>query len=396
MAYIYSIKKTIRRYLIYIILSLCLLSNSIAFIPSGRIFYIFALAIIGVYSILNNRNKSSKIGYIVFITICFISCLINNVWDIRLFIFSLILIALTPITNSYKIFCFRGKMLYTFLMIFPFISVAALYCYFAGINMGANLEDGSFHDFAAFFSISISLATAIGISNIVIGWLLLQAPNKILKIFYIILLLLSLFISIVAASRAALVSSIITLLFLMIVAAKNIKQVILRLIVIAALVTTTVPFYLPYTEKIQNKFESSKGKEYGSRTGIWQPSIEAFKKSPIFGFGFAVSYREQGKMVGRVESGSGWLSILFQTGIVGMICVLCILKNLKKTSHYLKKDQHLLLFFSVFIYMCFHSLFEGYILTSMVYMSFLFWMLLGYLHVYPTYAKLIIINKKYE
>ena len=387
MTYIFYIKKIIQKYLSYIILSLLLLSNSIAFVSSGRILYTSALAIIGLYSILNNRNSTPKAGYIGFIVICFISCLINNVWDIRLFIFSLILIALTPITNSYKIFHFREKILFTFLMIFPFISIAALYCYFAGINMGTNHEDGSFHDFSAFFTISISLATAVGISNVVIGWLLLNSSKKIFKIFFIILLCLSIFISVVAASRAALVSSSITLVFLIIILTQNIKQMIFRLFVIVALGIITIPLYLPYTERIQEKFEAGKGKEYGSRTMIWQPSIEAFKKSPLFGYGFAVSYTDHGKKVGRVETGSGWMSILFQTGILGAICFLYILKNLTHTFHYLKKDQQLLLFFSVFIYMCFHSLFEGYILTSMVYMSFLFWTLLGYLNTYPKYAK---------
>lgn len=381
-----QILSLLRENIYFYIISIFLLSNSIAFISFGRELYITSLFLIAFYAIINHR-KTINGGYLYlsFLFICTLSCLFNNVWDIRLLVFFLIIITFTPIVSSYKIFKFREKLLFSLLTLFPFISIVALYCYYAGINMGINLDDGTYHDFSAFFYISISLAAAVGISNVVTTWFLLKNKNKIIKILFLIILISSFFISLVSASRSALFASILAILFMIYIYSKNIKKYIYTLSVILFLSIISMPYYVQYTEKIQNKFENGENKEFGSRTNIWRPSINEFKKTPLIGYGFAVSYTDTGKKVGRVETGSGWLSILFQTGIIGFCCIMLILKKIKIAFKFIRHDNKLALFFSVFIYLCLHSFFEGYILTTMLYMSLLFWLLLGYLHAYPFY-----------
>ena len=92
--------------------------------------------------------------------------------------------------------------------------------------------------------------------------------------------------------------------------------------------------------------------------------VKHFKETPIWGVGFAVSYNALGeKKIGRMESGSGWLSILFQTGLLGFSVMLLILCGLRKVMIYIWKDYELLLYLFAFVYLCLHSLFEGYILA---------------------------------
>ena len=86
-----------------------------------------------------------------------------------------------------------------------------------------------------------------------------------------------------------------------------------------------------------------------------------------------------------MESGSGWLSILFQTGIAGFVIICTLLLKTRKVFPYIFNDYKLLLFFCSFLYLCLNSIFEGYLLTVGYYPCILFWTLLGFLHLYPYY-----------
>ena len=143
--------------------------------------------------------------------------------------------------------------------------------------------------------------------------------------------------------------------------------------------------YLTGSARMQDKFADSQG-TFGSRTEVFTSGLSGFKKEPLLGLGFAVSYNSKGEIiVGRMESGSGWLSILSQTGLIGFILVCSLLLKTLKVLPYLLIDNKLLLYFCAFLYLCFHSLFEGYLLTIGYYPCILFWTLLGFLHVYPYY-----------
>lgn len=384
----FSFVKHIKYYVKYIILSFCILSSSLAMLNLGQGLYLIALFIIGAFSLKNNDNLNNKKGlYISFLFCCYLSCFVNNIWDLRLFLFTLVLIAFTPILNSFKIFLFRRELIYTFLLFFPILSIASLYCYFAGINLGGVSADGTYHDFSAFFSISISLAAAVGISNVVITWIILTSKNKLYKLIFLVILLSSIFISIVSASRSALAASMLSIIVLVYFSSKKLKYFFVYSLLILGLTIIIYPFYSKYTDRIEQKFEAGKGKQYGSRTLIWVSSYNHFKSTPVFGYGFAVNYNGDIKTVGRGESGSGWLSILFQTGILGSIPIIILMFKTLKVAKFIKCDKKLLLFYSVFIYLCLHSFFEGYILTSMLYMCLLFWLLLGYLHSYPMFIE---------
>ena len=377
--------------IIHIIMSCCLLSSSIALFRTGQIYYLIFIAITLLWSIKKSvgfSKNNNKGLYIAFIISCFFSSAMNFVFDYRLFFFPLILITFTPILDSYKIFIFRQRFLYISLLFFPIISIASVYCYHAGINLAAYEPGNVTWDFSAFFGSPMWLAAAVGIGNIVSLWLFINSNKLLFKIFFFITLLLSLYISVVSASRSALVASLISIVIYLYIIVRQKLKLILYLTIIVISSPLYMYYYLEGSERIQAKMEGNKeAGTFGSRSQAWEYQWKHYKETPIWGYGFSVSYHNDKRDVGRAETGSGWLSVLFQMGIIGLIIILLLTKKCLYCIKYLYKDNILQLLFIVFMYICMHSFFEGYILTSMYYLCILFWGLLGYLHCYPYYLR---------
>lgn len=382
--------KEIKENIIFILLAFSLLASSIVFIPFKMPIYSAGLLYIALFSIINKKKSDSGNIFILFYIACILSSIINTVFDYRLFLFGIVIIFLTPVTFSYRIMKFREKYIYYTLMCFPIISIASLYCYYAGINMMAREEGDVSWDFSAFFPHSMWLAAAIGLANTTLIWLVIKSQTIKNKILYIIILLSSIYISVIAASRSALVASLISIIFLLYISGKENKKLLKYMIISCAFLFISYPYYEKSSLRMQAKIEKGResGNTYGSREALFTEGFKYFKKAPVFGTGFATKYVNGKKIVGRFESGSGWLSILFQTGIFGFSIILVILFRLKRTFKYIKTDDNLQLFSGAFLFLCLHSLFEGYILTSGYYLCIIFWALLGYLYSVPYYYKL--------
>lgn len=116
-----------------------------------------------------------------------------------------------------------------------------------------------------------------------------------------------------------------------------------------------------------------------SRTRLWNDRVEEFESSPIWGVGFGVAGIGDDAKVGRVETGSGWLTVLSQTGIIGFILVLLSVKKAFLPLSVLREDDKLTLFSIVLFYFCIHSLFEAYMFQAGWYLCLIFWMLVGVL-----------------
>lgn len=178
------------------------------------------------------------------------------------------------------------------------------------------------------------------------------------------------------------------MIILLIIKLHNWKKIILASSFVCILVIILIPVYTTGSQRMMEKFDNKNVGEYGSRTGIIVNGFDHLTDNVIFGAGFAVSYNAEGhKIKGKMESGSGWLSILFQTGILGLTIMCTILIRLRKVVLLLYDDDKLQLFMCSFLFLCFHSFFEGYILTVGYYPCILFWNLLGYLYIYPYTCK---------
>lgn len=378
----------LKQNIIFIFLAFSLVSEAIVVLPFKYFIYCLGLIYLVIFSLYNN-SQNNKYGnlYILFLIVCFLSSCMAVVFDYRIFAFAVIIISCTPITNSFRLYSFRRKYLYHCLMIFPILMVLSLICYFFDINYYVSGKTTGMKglDFSAFFPHPMWLGFVCGMSNIVIIWLLFFTQKIYLKVSYSILLLLSIYLSIIAASRAAFFASIFSIAIFIIVWLHNIKKIILAICIVTVITIMFFPIYLVSSKRMQNKFENSEGK-YGSRTELFVSGFNHFEEQPLLGQGFAVSHNSDGeKFIGRMESGSGWLSILLQIGIIGLLVIWAILFQLRKLLPFIFKDKSLLLYLFSFLYLCLHSGFEGYLLTVGYYPCILFWTLLGFLHVYPYY-----------
>ena len=384
----------LKRNSVFVLLAFSLISGAIVVVPFKEFIYYAGVIFLFSFAVRNDRIGSKRrnrcgIYYILFLAVCITSSCLALVLNYRLFAFIVLIVSCTPITNSYSLYIFRERYLYHCLMLFPIIALASVFCYFADINY-LDIEGTGIDtlDFSAFFPHPLWLGAALGLSNVVLMWLLLSVRSRIYVTIFLIILLLSVYVSIVAASRSAFFGSVLAMVVLILVKLHNLKKILTAGVIIAIFVVVFLPVYLAGASRMQNKFAESQGK-YGSRTELFTSGLSHFEENPLLGHGFAIGYNAKGeKVVGRMESGSGWLSILLQTGIVGFIIVCILILKVRKTFPYMLNDDKLLLYFCSFLYLCFHSTFEGYLLTIGYYPCILFWTLLGFLHIYPYYKNM--------
>ena len=378
----YRIQHYILNNIQFLLLALSLVAGAIVPVPFRTEIYMAGLFYLLCYTLINwNSYLFLSRYFVLFLIICVLSCIASNSFDYRLFAFIAIVISVTPITSSIKLFFFRKAYLKHCLMIFPLLSIISLFCYINGINYYE--KSGNILDFSGIFQHPMWMGAALGLSNIVTLWLIFFTKNRIMQILYILILLLSIYMTIVSGSRSALFASLITMCLFLIVKLHNINKIILTSCLIFVSTVMLLPYYMAGAQRMINKFESSRG-VYGSRTELFTTGVKHFKETPILGVGFAVSYNELGeKKIGRMESGCGWLSILFQTGLLGFSVICFILSGLRRILKFIWNDYELLLYLFAFAYLCLHSLFEGYLLTIGYYPCILFWCLLGLLYTYP-------------
>ena len=345
----------LRKNIRFLILAFCLVSSSLATVPQGQLWYGLGL-LVGLYMVLKKEKNFSTNGFFFFLCCCFLSTFIAGRWDYRLFTFSFVFFFITPILSSYKAFVFRFKYLKYCLFIFPVLSLLSLYCYYAGINM-MSIESGDVSwDFSAMFWHSMWLGAACGISNVVLTWTVFEAERKKVKIVLVGWLFTSIFISVVAASRSALFASLIAMSVIVYLKLENVRQLFVYGFFIAIVVMCVFPFYKSKSIRMQAKMENQEKNGQNSRAYVWSLRVLDFQESPIVGVGFASSHVSPTRIVvGRFESGSGWLSVPSQTGILGSLVLLSLLLTCyKRIRFFLRKDADLLLLASTFTFLSIH------------------------------------------
>ncbi|MEB3376282.1 hypothetical protein SFC43_35370 [Bacteroides sp. CR5/BHMF/2] len=223
-------------------------------------------------------------------------------------------------------------------------------------------------------------------ANVTLLWCLFQLQNKCFRCIVLFILLLSIYVTVVAASRTALFASMITMALYVVYNIRNVKRFVLYLLVIGFLATVSAPIYIEHSAQIQNKFEGGKGENMVLALLILERGLK-IEGIPLIGSGFATAWYRGVLHKGRLESGSGWLSILFQLGALGTIIMLFILKKVTRAFKYIRHDRKLQLFVISLFFLCLHSCFEGYLLTVGYYIGFVFWLLISHIICYPDMVK---------
>lgn len=376
---------------IIIILAVMVIASVFAPISYGQYAYFAAMGLVCLYCAF--KNEYFEWLFAVLLLWMLLGMLFNNVFPIQYLYFVLMLASASPMFSSYKAFVFRTKLLYGLCMILPVVTIVNLYAYYAGINYFViimTLERVASYNFSGFLHHPMWLAAINGMSNVSLLYLYYKNRDSkwIVKSGIVILLILSLYLSVIAASRSALASSLLAMAIMVFLQSKSGGKLVKSIIVIGVIAYLVVPFITSNSEAMQAKMNYQEQTGGSSRDIAWKYRMDEFVESPVWGVGFATGKTIFGdKTTGTLETGSGWLTILSQTGIVGAIIFLLMMKRSWVPIGIIKEDGGVLILFAcVLIYLCAHSVFEGYIYTAGYCPCMFFWLTLGFFYDYNNYG----------
>lgn len=376
---------------IVLMLAMMVIASVFASVGFGQYAYFAAMGGLFVYCAAKNEQFEGIFAFLLVWML--LGMVINNVWPIQYAYFVLMIVCASPLFSSYTAFVFRSKLLYALCMILPVVTILNLYAYQAGINyfvMIMSVERVAAYNFSGFLHHPMWLAAINGMSNVVLLYLFYKQKesNWIVKGGIIALLVLSLYLSVVAASRSALSSSLLAMAAMVYLHSESSGKLVRSAMVIGVLAYLIVPFITSDSEAMQAKINAEHRGEASSRDVVWQNRIDEFVESPVWGQGFATGKTIYGwKTTGTLETGSGWLTILSQTGIVGALIFLMFFKKAWVPIDEIKEEGGILILFAcIFIYLCAHSVFEGYIYTAGYCPCMFFWLTLGFFYEYNKYG----------
>lgn len=330
------------------------------------------------FYVLKNRQYQVSLFWGLLIWIL-ISSIANSVYDWRIASFWLLIICVTPAISSEKLYILRKAVMYMICVFIPFVTILNLYAYSSGINYYLILNEGyNKLQFSGFMTEPLWLGCITGMSNVAITFFFFNQKSERKSIFYclFVLLILSVYLTIVSGSRASLLSSVLGMGGIAFFYVENKKQFFKYFLAAVLFTVVLMPFFQSGSEVMSHKFETQTLSE-NSRSLLWLQRLNEFYSSPIWGIGFATIHRWGRVITGTIETGSGWLTVLSQTGIVGASFFVVFFKRIKKNLYIIKSSNDLILFFGVFVFLTALSFFEGFIYTIGYVPCFMFWLILG-------------------
>lgn len=114
-----------------------------------------------------------------------------------------------------------------------------------------------------------------------------------------------------------------------------------------------------------------------SRDALWAERMAEFESSPIIGIGFAAHGIGANKKVGRNESGGGFISVLAQSGIIGILFIIFIWASATVLPKNVGTDPDMILIYSSFVFFSIHSIVEGYMFQAGWYLCLIIWLIIG-------------------
>lgn len=375
--------KYISNYWIEALLAICLFSNLYPDLPSWSYYLLIIVFFLIAYLNKTNTKDGLSLLGVVFIGITLFSSLVNLTITIRLW-FIIAIFIITLVWHSPKLYNFKMRFINFCLVGFAITPILNYYAFKRGINymlLHPKYANEVFTlNFSGFTCNSMWLAAACGIATIIFVYFLVQCYNT-RKYWYAIFLLFplfcSLFMTIVAASRSALALSVVSSMMLVWICINKITKLLGVVILFVCLGMISLPTLLQNSERMMSKIENQEITGQHSRQGLWDARIDEFIESPIFGIGFSATGIGERKKIGRAETGSGWLTILSQSGIIGFLLAIFITLKAFIPIKQLRKHHKIVLYYIILMFLCLHSLFEAYIYQGGWYLSFFFWLLVG-------------------
>lgn len=394
-----NIISLLKNYRIEIFLSLCLFSNLYPDLPK---FLYYVLWLVFIYAIskfkTHDAGKRSRLAYGL-IGLIIISTIINvAIFDYR-WIMMCVILFITLCKTSYRFFLFKEKFLFISLFGYAITGLLNNYAHIKNINyelrswMHAGQEFTI--DFSGFTCHPMWLSAACGIGLIFLAYwmnLLWNQGKKFYSLLILPLMFLTLQTLVWGGSRSALGISIGTSLLLVWLSNKNIGKTFIIFGAFAIMASIITPIILEDSERMQTKkggFSLVDENGENSRTELWNARIKEFSTSPIWGIGFGVTGTGVDAKSGRAETGSGWLTVLSQTGLVGFILSVLLLKRAILPLKLLRNNPKMALYTALLAFLSLHTLFEAYIFQSGWYLCFVFWLTISILDDYRRYYKVM-------
>ena len=387
-----SVISYIKQNFLELIITFCILSNLFSFFLPHFLYYI-GLTLLGIK--MNKmgvkHNKNSNL-FILFILLIVISSLINMMLDLRLVLFSFILILTCPIYTSLRWHLYKKRIMKNLFIGFIGVVLINLYAKMIGYNLRAMIqgwEDLTDKQFSGFCDQPMWLAAAAAVSTIFCAYLVFEQIKKkrMQQYFYIVLLLCSIYVTMISGSRSAFLSAMGAMCVVLYLLVKNKARLIKYVIsaAVVALVLSPIFFNRKTSGAMMAKQEYQENVGGTSRDGLWSARMAEFKSSPLIGVGFGAHGVGEDKEVSRVETGGGWISILAQTGILGLVLAISIIFKAFTPIRKIRQDNSMMVIYAAYFFFIVHSIVEGYMFQGGWYLCLIFWMVIG----------LLIENKQY-
>lgn len=379
-----------------LIITFCILSNIFSFFMPKFLYYI-GLALLGIKMTRMGikRNKNSHL-FILFILLIVVSSVINMMLDLRLVLFAFILVLTCPIYTSLKWHLYKKKILQNIFIGFIWVVLINLYAKFTGFNLRALVkgwEDLTDKQFSGYCNQPMWLAAAAAVSTIFCAYLVFVQDRKkrLQQYFYILLLLCSVYVTMISGSRSAFLAAMGATGVVLYLLVKNKGRLIKYVVSATAVILVLSPIFLDRKTFGAMMAKQEYQEEIGqtSRDQIWTDRMVEFKSSPLIGVGFGAHGVGEDKEVSTVETGGGWISILAQTGILGLILALSIIFKAYTPIRKIRQDNSMMCIYAAYFFFIVHSIVEGYMFQGGWYLCLIFWMVIGLLIENKQYGEII-------
>ena len=386
-----EIKKKLVSYKLEIFLTVCLFSNLYPDLPSWGYYIILLVMFILAQQYGSGKGKRAKLAIGMLVVVVF-SSTVNLTLTLRVAQFALVFIG-TLMFSSFKFYRFKVRMLRCFMWGFALTAPINYYAHVKGINYQLynwrHLGETFTLDFSGFtvhpmwLSAACAIATIFFVYQMILIW---QRKGVIWSLMMLPLIYVSVMVTIWGASRSALGISVGAALLLVYLINQNLTRAFGIVAFIAVISVFLMPKFVEGATRMQNKKEV-KSLTDNSRGSLWMARVEEFTTSPLWGIGFSATGIGAEKQVGRAETGSGWLSILSQAGLLGLILAILLVKRAILPLRYLRENKEIALYYALFIFMSLHTLFEAYVFQGGWYLCFVYWLTVSVLDDYRKYLK---------
>lgn len=347
-----------------------------------------ALCIVPVALLLISRQFTINYVLLLFCLACMLSVIINHpdehfMSPLRLCVFGGMLCLVSPLIDSGPLSLIRRCMWRILVIMLQAAAWLAFVLYVLKITGIANLKPtviGGHFNTLGVFTAFVAIVSVSRLLN-------KEITEASLKIYYILTAVMSTVMTVCSGSRASLLGFAAALIYMM--AACNDRKRALLTIASLAIVIGGVALVSnqDVTDRLQRKYEISvkHNSIIYSRQNHWESRWEEFKESPVMGIGFAAVTRysrptpeqEACDFIPEEESGSSWLLVLSNTGLIGFAIMawwnVMLFRDVRLRRR--SGDTTAIMLGALLIFFIIEGMFEGWVLYAGSTIFFLYWLL---------------------